>query len=149
MIEQNSQHTYGEIPDSIRTKPYFPLGKNLWYSFKRLGMYLVEEAIPLFSTDLIEEVMKVRLNDSIQTCKDVISGKVTDPEDRMAWSIYPPVMALRSDLSQGTMKLLYGESADITFFVINDINLDLFFCLNCHMEDGIPVDWWLVGPDDE
>ena len=112
----SEQHTYGEIPDNIRTKKYFPLGKNLWLAFKKLGMYMVEEALPLISTDLVEEVMKVRLDDSIQCCKDVISGKITDPEDRMAWSIYPPIMPMRADLSQGTMKLLYGEAADITFF---------------------------------
>jgi len=149
MMETKSQYTYGDIPATIRTREYFPLSKQLWAAYKKLGMYLVEDALPLISTDLIEEIMKVRLDDSIQCCKDIMDGKITNPEDIMAWSIYPPVVPLRGDLSQGTMKLLYGVSADITFFVINDLNLDLFFCLNCHMEDGIPTDWWIVGPDDE
>ncbi|MHA1783632.1 MAG: hypothetical protein ACTSVY_11510, partial [Candidatus Helarchaeota archaeon] len=53
------------------------------------------------------------------------------------------------DLNQGTMKLLFGESTDVTFIVINDYSREIFFLLNCHQEDGIPVDWWLVHPDDD
>ncbi|MHA1252688.1 MAG: hypothetical protein ACTSRP_22060, partial [Candidatus Helarchaeota archaeon] len=143
------QYTYGDIPDTIRTKEYFPLSKHLWYAYKKLGIDLLDRFLPQISTDVLEKVFKVRLGETIMCCKDVISGRIPNADKRVVWSIYPPVMAIRTDLSQGTMKLLYGESSDITFFVINDLNLDLFFLLNGHLEDGIPVDWWLVGPDDE
>ncbi|MHA1757342.1 MAG: hypothetical protein ACTSVV_11270, partial [Promethearchaeota archaeon] len=38
------------------------------------------------------------------------------------------------DLNQGTMKLLFGESTDVTFIVINDYSREIFFLLNCHQE---------------
>jgi len=63
--------------------------------------------------------------------------------------MFPPVIPLRADLTQGTMKLLYGDSLDMTFFALTDLDQELLFLLNGHMENGIPVDWWLIGPDDE
>jgi len=56
---------------------------------------------------------------------------------------------IRSDLQAGATKLLYGESIDVSYVVLNDNLNEIAFVLNCHGESGIPVDWWFVGKNDE
>jgi hypothetical protein len=46
-------------------------------------------------------------------------------------------------------KLLMGESVDATFILLDDQNQETFFMLNSHEEDGIPVDWFQISPEDE
>jgi len=58
-------------------------------------------------------------------------------------------LTIRADLIQGTQKLLAGDSADVTFISLDDVTGEIFCLLNGHLEDGIPVDWWLVRPEDE
>jgi hypothetical protein len=60
-----------------------------------------------------------------------------------------PSLTIRADLIQGTQKLLAGDSADVTFISLDDVTGEIFCLLNGHLEDGIPVDWWLVRPEDE
>ena len=142
-------HSYNEIPDTIRTKRFFPLGRHLWRIFKDLGWdYLgsnIGEAINLISYDLV----KIRLNEAIMTAKSTIEGKIKHPEITIADTLFPPGGSIRADLSQGAMKLYYGESVDCTYAGIRDDNQEICIMLNGHLEDGIPVDWWLVGQDDE
>ena len=94
-------------------------------------------------------VATVRLNDSIQTAKNVIEGKIPNPEKILSYAFFPPVITIREDLQTGTAKLLYGESVDTSFLVVDDNSREILFLLNTHIEDGIPVDWWTVGPDDD
>ena len=144
------QFTYGEIPDTVVTKRYFPLGKHSWRTYKELGYeQFVEALLPSISDALIYDVFKIRLDDALHSAQQVISGEFKHPEKSIVWSIYPPVVPLRGDLAQGTNKLIYGESIDISFTSILDTSNEIYFILNGHLEDGIPVDWWLVGPQDE
>ncbi len=144
------QFTYGEIDDTVVTKRYFPLGKHLWRVYRELGYEsFLEELLPDISDSLIYDVFKIRLDEAIRAAQQVINGELKHPEKAIAWSIFPPVVPLRGDLAQGTMKLMYGESIDISFIVNLDTRNEIFFILNGHLEDGIPVDWWLVGPSDE
>ena len=142
-------HTYGEIPDSIPTKRFAPIMRYVIRIIRELGLEFFEEIIPKLTDELIYEVFKSRLDTSIEFAKAVIDGKIPDPSTSMCYAFFPPVLTIRGDLQQGTGKLLYGESNDISFVCINDLTNEVFFILNVHCEDGIPVDWWLAGPNDE
>ncbi|MHA1298232.1 MAG: hypothetical protein ACTSO9_02180 [Candidatus Helarchaeota archaeon] len=140
-------YRYADIPE-MRTKAYYALGRHLWKMYKELGYDYLREMSDA-SSDMIYPEINARLNTTIHTARDIIQGKL--PADKtLSFMLFPPVVAQRGDLTQGSMKLLYGESCDLTFIVMND-NEDgeIFFILNGHEEDGIPVDWWLEKPDSE
>ncbi|NHI94335.1 MAG: hypothetical protein EAX96_17720 [Candidatus Lokiarchaeota archaeon] len=141
-------HNYGDIPDDIYTKAYSPLGKHLWRIFKEFGYQKILDMVEA-SPDYMYPELKERLDQTINTAKAIFDGKLPNPEKVVSYFLFPPVVSIRGDLNQGTMKLLFGESTDVTFIVINDYSREIFFLLNCHQEDGIPVDWWLVHPSDD
>ncbi|MFX1450289.1 MAG: hypothetical protein ACFFCM_05580 [Promethearchaeota archaeon] len=140
-------YRYADIPES-RTKPYYAMGRHIWKIHKELGHdYLVK--LQDRSVEMMYPEIKERLNMTILSAREIIAGKLS-PEKTLTYMLFPPVVTQRGDLTQGSMKLLYGESCDLTFIVIDD-NKDgeIFFILNGHSEDGIPVDWWLEKPDSE
>ena len=95
-------------------------------------------------------IAKIRLDEAILTAKDIINEKLCRPDRILTYYFFPCVMCILSNLQQGTTKLLFGESTDTTFILLNDFSegqIGLMF--NCHMEDGIPVDWWLVDEQNE
>lgn len=142
-------NTFGDIPDRIRTKNFWPFGCHLWRLYKELGIEYVELALQVVSTEFIYDFLRKRLDNSIKTAKDVLDGEIKHPEKVFSYFFFPPILPMRGDLSQGTSKLVYGESVDMTFIIVNDLNEEIFCLFNCHSEDGIPVDWWLIGSDDE
>lgn len=146
-----TQHTFGEISDDIPTKYHLPLGSNIWELFKDMGW----EWLKYFFTEFgktIYDLATIRLNESIYTARDVVSGKIPEQQaDKiLTYAFFPVVLAVRSDLQQGLMKLLFGDSADTTFLFIHDFqDGECMFALNTHLEDGIPIDWWILNQDDE
>ncbi|TFG04629.1 MAG: hypothetical protein EU536_04185 [Promethearchaeota archaeon] len=141
-------HTYAEIPDTVKTKPYFPLGRHLWRVYQQVGFEYYNKAISAFPNQLYP-ALKRRLDETIFTAQAVTDGKIEDLNKTCAYMLFPPVGAMRADLQQGTMKLLYGDSCDTTFVVINDYTQETYFLLNAHSENGIPVDWWYAGPEED
>ncbi|MHA1278872.1 MAG: hypothetical protein ACTSQ8_16905 [Candidatus Helarchaeota archaeon] len=141
-------YTYGDIPSNVQSKPYIPLLHNIWDGFQQLGWEYYQKTFKVFSEEFYE-VATNRLNDSIHIAKEVIDGKVKNPDRVLAYAFFPPVITIREDLQTGTAKLLYGESVDTSFLVVDDDTREILFVLNTHIEDGIPVDWWVSGPDDE
>lgn len=96
------------------------------------------------------DLTKERLNETILTAQETVSGNLKTPERVMSYPLFPPVGCIRADLQQGTMKLLYGESADVSYIALNDFeDGEILLIMNGHVEDGVPVDWWIVGPDDD
>jgi hypothetical protein len=142
-------HTYGEIPDSSATKQFIPIMRHIYRIFQSVGIEYMEKMVQTLSGEILYDLFKLRLNTSIESAKAIIDGKVADPSKIMGYAFFPPVITIRGDLQQGTSKLVYGESCDISFICINDLTRQIFFVLNLHCEDGIPVDWWLAGPEDE
>ncbi|MHA1231226.1 MAG: hypothetical protein ACTSRP_08300 [Candidatus Helarchaeota archaeon] len=142
--------TYGDIPDSIRTKPFWPLGRIFWKLFQEYGLeFWNNQRKALIGSEIIYKLIKERLNESIQTAKEVMEGKIKKPWRVLTYTLFPPIVAIRSDTQQGTMRLLFGDSVDCTFVIIDDEYLETIFLLNCHLEDGIPVNWWFVNSNDE
>jgi len=142
-------YTYADIPDTIRTKKFAPLARHLWTINKHLGYEIIQKMIEACPEYIYPE-LKERLDSTIQTAKAIIEGNLKAPLKTITYVLFPPVISIRGDLGQGSMKLLYGESIDTTFVTLNDLkNGEIFFILNGHSEDGIPIDWWVAGPDDE
>ncbi|MHA1263611.1 MAG: hypothetical protein ACTSRS_00095 [Candidatus Helarchaeota archaeon] len=142
-------YTYADIPDSIKTKRFVPLARHLWTLNKQLGHEIILDMIEACPEYIYPE-LKERLDATIRTAKAIIDGAIKSPFKIITYTLFPPVINIRGDLGQGSMKLLFGESVDTTFVVLNDVeDGEIFFILNGHSEDGIPVDWWVAGPDDE
>ncbi len=141
-------YTYADIPDNIQSKPYLPLLHNIWEGYQEFGWDYFQKTFKVF-TEEFYEVATNRLNDSIRTAKAVLEGKIEHPDKLLAYAFFPPVITIREDLQTGTAKLLYGESVDASFLVVDDATREILFILNTHIEDGIPVDWWTVNTDDE
>jgi len=141
---------YADIPDSIRTKPFWPIGRNIWRIFQQFGIdYWNKQRESIIGSEFVYKLLKERLNESILTAKEVMEGKIEKPWRVLTYTLFPPIVAIRSDTQQGTMLLLFGDSVDCTFVIIDDDTLETIFLLNCHLEDGIPVNWWFVNSDDE
>ncbi|MHA1649533.1 MAG: hypothetical protein ACTSYB_05010 [Candidatus Helarchaeota archaeon] len=144
-----SQTNYGDIPDTLRTKAFLPLARNMWPIIKKYGWD--------YSRDTMKKVfenyynlVKVRLDEAILTAQDIIAGKLKRPDRVLTYFFFPVVFCIRTDLQQGTTKLLFGESTDTTFILLDDFEegkIGLMF--NCHMEDGVPVDWWLIDEENQ
>jgi len=142
------QYTYNEIPESVKAKPYFPLLANVWevyqtYGWERTLKFIDESKMGVY------DFFETRLNESINTSKLLIEGEFLYPEKVLSYILVIPSLTIRADLIQGTQKLLAGDSADMTFISLDDVTGEIFCLLNGHLEDGIPVDWWLVRPEDE
>lgn len=142
-------HTYGEIPETSATKRFLPMIKYVYQLFRAFGFEYLQEIVEKLTGDVLYDIFKLRLNASIEFAKAVIDGRVTKPTKTMSYAFFPPTITIRADLQQGTAKLLYGESNDISFVCLNDLSHEIFFVLNLHCEDGIPVDWWLAGPEED
>ncbi|MFX0134774.1 MAG: hypothetical protein ACFFDN_14125, partial [Candidatus Hodarchaeota archaeon] len=141
-------NTYGDIPDDIPSKCYFPLARNIWIIHKELGWDYLEPALNEM-IDHFHDIVKLRLDEAIKTAQSAIRGELTDLEKVFSYFFFPPVLEIRTDLQQGTSKLLFGESIDVTYITLRENTGEFGFILNCHGEDGIPVDWYLVSGDDE
>ncbi|MHA1378255.1 MAG: hypothetical protein ACTSRG_07720 [Candidatus Helarchaeota archaeon] len=130
-------------------KEYMLIARHMYKCFKQLGAEFVEALFPKF--DQIQyELIKTRWDNMIQTSRNVIEGEIpTEDADRILLYTLPHVISLVSSLQTGLIKLLYGESVDVTAVMVDDFNWRVVTCMNGHMEDGVPVDWWNIGLEDE
>ncbi|MHA1143338.1 MAG: hypothetical protein ACTSRW_01235 [Candidatus Helarchaeota archaeon] len=142
------QHTVGEMPDDLYIKPFLPILSFLWRVYKEYGWEGVNN-YEAMGDEGIFDFWQNRLNEGIYTAKDVIEGKIEKPERVLSYIIMIPSLSIRSDLCIGTQKLFGGESVDVTYATIKDDTSELLLLLNCHIEDGIPVDWYMIRETDE
>ena len=140
--------TYGDIPDTLRTKKFLPISFNMWPIIKNFGWDYSKKAMDLVF-DQYYYLARERLDEAIFTAKEIIDGKIKNPEKIFTFFFFPVVFGIRTDLQVGTTKLLYGSSTDSTFILIDDFTGEIGTFFNCHMESGIPVDWFMVRRDDE
>ncbi len=150
MVIKMTLHDFGEIPDDSRTKYFLPLSRHVYKVFRNFGTDYMETVFPKFE-GIQYDVTKARWDDMLFTGAKIQSGEIS-PEDAERTMLYtvPHVITCRADLQVGSNKLLYGDSCDVCFAIIDDFPpYDLLFVFNGHMEAGIPVDWFLVMRDDE
>jgi len=93
-------------------------------------------------------ITKECLDEAVFTAQEIMKGKISEPDKIFTFFFFPIVFCIRSDLQTGTTKLLYGESTDTTFILIDDFTGEIGTFFNCHMENGIPVDWYMVNRED-
>ncbi|NVM30070.1 MAG: hypothetical protein HWN65_14600 [Candidatus Helarchaeota archaeon] len=143
-------HDFGEIPDDSRTKYFIPLSRHVYKVFRHFGTDYTETVFPKFK-GIQYDVTKARWDNMIFTGKKIFEGEIP-PEDAERTMLYtvPHVITCRADLQVGSNKLLYGDSCDVCFAILDDYPpYELLFVFNGHMESGVPLDWWLVMQDDE
>ncbi|NVM02251.1 MAG: hypothetical protein HWN67_07935 [Candidatus Helarchaeota archaeon] len=142
-------YNFGDVPDDFITKRHMIFNRTLWKIFQQFGWEKVLEGFEVGTEAFTYETFKYRLDDAVKTAKKVISGDFEFPEKLISYTLFPPGGFIRSDLQQGSMKLMYGESVDVSYIAIWDLEQTIYSILNAHLEDGIPVDWYLLGPEDE
>ena len=84
-------HNYSEISEDIRTKPYLPLGKHIWRLFRALGMEYVENTIDKLSGQFLYDLFRIRMDDTIQTAKNVMDGEIPQPDKALSYMLFPPL----------------------------------------------------------
>ncbi len=139
---------YGDIPES-EVKPYLPILHNVWKICTELGWNFLSHAFTEISLNVYKLAYE-RLKDTVDTAKLIMAEKI-DGTKIVNYSLSPPFYTIRNDMQSGTMKLVYGDSVDSTFIVCNNFleKPQIGLLMNCHLEDGWPVDWWTVSGDDE
>ena len=142
-------HTYAELSDDLYLKPYLPLLSFLWRVYKELGWEEGVDNYDRMGEESIFKFFETRLNESIQTSQDVLSEKIRHPDKVLSYIIMLPSLIIRSDLVIGTQKLFGGMSTDVTFATVHDYDAEILLLLNCHIEDGVPVDWYMIRQSDE
>ncbi|NVM53458.1 MAG: hypothetical protein HWN66_07105 [Candidatus Helarchaeota archaeon] len=147
-----TRNTYGDIPDTFPGKVYLPLGENILEQFLELGYDKINQMINSPEVAFFRnaaEFISAKFKSAVQSAKKVMSGEIKDPENVITTWFCPPVLYCRSDLQVGSTKLIYGDSADVTFICVNDFNFEPELLINGHIEDGVPVDYWYILGDDE
>ncbi|MHA1248438.1 MAG: hypothetical protein ACTSRP_00460, partial [Candidatus Helarchaeota archaeon] len=142
-------HSFGEIPDDSRTKYYLPLSRYVYKIFRHFGLDYMKEVQKKFR-QVQYDITAARWENMIYTGKKIVSGEMSE-EDAKKSILYtvPHIISVRSDLQVGTNKLMYGDSADVSFAIIDDYTSEIQFVFNGHLESGVPWDWYLAGLDDE
>jgi hypothetical protein len=56
---------------------------------------------------------------------------------------------VRADMQQGAIRLIYGNSADITFMAAHDLDKEIQFAINFHFEQGLATNYWYIKPGDD
>jgi len=138
-----TKYTYGEVPDTYPGKQAFPLNKRLFQVYEVMGWQHVSSKYDEVASKFTYDNFKYRLDSGIQTAKSVMNGTIEVPEKTLGYTLFPPGGFMRSDLQQGSMKLLYGESVDVSYVGLRDDTLNVQIILNGHLELLSPVDLWL------
>jgi len=142
-----TKHNYGDIPEDIITKRMLPLGEHIWKVYEDLGWEYFEKQLDK-KTAVIEglgDATNEKFQTAVDISKEVLNGSIKNPDKVLATWFFPPLVYVRSDLQMGTTKLIYGNSTDITFLILNDINQEVELIINAHCENGIPVDYWYIS----
>ncbi|MHA1783984.1 MAG: hypothetical protein ACTSVE_02180, partial [Candidatus Helarchaeota archaeon] len=113
-------YKYGDIPDDNFTKEFLLISRHVFKVFRQFGLDYMESIFPKFR-QVQYDVTKARWDNMIYTGKRILSGEISDAEAQKTF-LYtiPHVITVRSDLQVGTNKLLYGESTDVSFAIVND-----------------------------
>lgn len=145
---EKNKELYNSIPDNVYSKNYLPFCQQVWKLLLNLGWeYFIDIYDDYVEATLDELVM--RMEEAIAVSKALISGNLKNPEKIVSYWILPPVLVVRADLQQGAIRLIYGNSADITFMGVSDFTKEVHYCINFHFEEGLATNYWYIRPGDE
>ncbi|MFX1299042.1 MAG: hypothetical protein ACFFD2_29810 [Promethearchaeota archaeon] len=142
------KYTLNDIPNDIVNKQFFPLARHFYRALKELGWGYISKNYDKL-VELVYNELSARFDESIVIANKVIKGKIENPDKIIIQHMNPPTLIIKSDLLQGTTKLIYGDSIDIAFSCISDIDKEILFIFNCHVENGLPTSYFWIPNDDE
>ncbi|MHA1143960.1 MAG: hypothetical protein ACTSRW_04415 [Candidatus Helarchaeota archaeon] len=138
---------FGDIPDDLITKKHIFLGKNTWLLYRQFGYEFMEAFISSLHEHVVTETINKRLKESIILAKEESLGRLEKPEKTLTHWILPPIRTVVANQNQGAVKYFFGESCDVSFIIIDDYRQDIPLVLTCHVENGLPVDFWIINQD--
>lgn len=146
---RNAGDVLKEIPDNYYAKKFIPLSKNTFTALRLIDDWKAYENQYQGFEDMVAQNVKVRLNESIETAKAVTEGKIKRLKETVCFWGYPPVLPIRMDMQNLSTKMIYGPSTDISFACLSDMDRDLVFILNLHVEESTPEDYWILLKSEE
>lgn len=122
-------HNFSDLEES-RTKHFLPLSRHVYKVFRQFGVDYIDDVFPKFK-QVQYDITKARWDNMIYTGKQIIEGAIS-PKDAERTVLYtvPHIVICRADLQVGTNKLLYGESTDVSYVVVDDEMLLLKWLLD-------------------
>lgn len=119
------------------------LAPHMYKCFKELGAKYIEELFPKFD-EIQYELIKERWDNMISTSRMVIAGNFT-PEQSSKIMLYtlPHVISTRTDLQTGLVKLLYGDSVDVSAVMMNDLTGEIVTCMNGHEDIALVMKFFI------
>ncbi|MFX0132828.1 MAG: hypothetical protein ACFFDN_04200 [Candidatus Hodarchaeota archaeon] len=140
---------YKSIPDNVYTKKWTPLAPltlidlqfHDWNEYRTLVAERFDESEA--------RIFQKRMEDGFDLEKALEEGKIKRKSETMVYWGYPPNLTIRADLHSSSSVMIYGPSHDISFLGVNDVTREIRSGFNIHMEDGYPVDYWFMFPNDE
>ncbi|MHA1378964.1 MAG: hypothetical protein ACTSRG_11330 [Candidatus Helarchaeota archaeon] len=147
-LAEKNRELYKSIPDDVYSKPYLPLCQQVWKMLLNMGWEYFLDVYDEYVEATLDELV-LRMEEAISVSKALISGKIKEPEKIVSYWILPPVLVVRSDLQQGAIRLIYGNSADITFMGVSDFTKEILYAINFHFEEGLATNYWYISPGDE
>ncbi len=147
-INRKHKEIYDSIPDHVYSKPYLPLCTQVWKFFEYMEWDDFVNVYDDFAEAVLDELV-MRMEEAIEVAKRYAEGRLKDPKKIISYWILPPVFVVRADLIQGAIRLVYGNSADITYLGVSDFNREIIFGINFHFENGLPTKYYTIRPGDE
>ncbi|MHA1130432.1 MAG: hypothetical protein ACTSQI_04600 [Candidatus Helarchaeota archaeon] len=133
-----------EIPDNYYAKQFIPLAENTFTALRLAENWKEYEGQYEGFEETVAQNVRVRLDESIETAKAVADGKIRRLKETVCYWGYPPILPIRMDMQNLSTKMIYGESTDISFACLSDMNRDLVFIMNLHVEESLPEDYWML-----
>jgi len=141
-----------EIPEHYYMKKFLPLTENTFTLLRLVESWKIYEK--RYTEELADQVaraMKTRLDESFEASRSDQGREVKLERERETvcfWG-YPPILPIRMDLQKLGTKMIYGSSTDISFACLSDIDRDLVFIFNLHVEENIPQEYWFLLKSEE
>ncbi len=133
-----------EIPDKYYAKKFIPLSKNTFSALRLIDNWKGYEQQYEGFEDIISRNVSIRLDESIKTSKAAQEGKIKRLKETVTFWGYPPVLPVRMDMQNLSTKMIYGPSTDISFACLSDMDRDLAFIMNLHVEESTPEEYWFL-----
>ncbi|HUX98407.1 MAG TPA: hypothetical protein VMV49_02520 [Candidatus Deferrimicrobium sp.] len=137
-----------EIPDEYYAKKFIPLSDNTFTALRLADDWKAYENQYEGFEEMIAKNVQIRLDESIKTSKAVQEGQIKRLKETVCFWGYPPVLPIRMDMQNLSTKMIYGPSTDISFACLSDLDRDLAFILNLHVEETVPEDYWFLLKSD-
>ncbi|MHA1263681.1 MAG: hypothetical protein ACTSRS_00445 [Candidatus Helarchaeota archaeon] len=133
-----------DIPDDYYAKKFIPLAKNTFTALRLIDTWKEYENQYEGFEEIVSKNVKIRLDESIKTSKAAAEGKIERLKETVCFWGYPPVLPIRMDMQNLSTKMIYGPSTDISFACLSDMDRDLVFIMNLHVEESTPEEYWFL-----